>query len=55
MKLLRDSYADIVSLKWYEAILCMVIAIVLYVSSTHIFALGGLPLWPSRINVKGSS
>lgn len=33
MKLLQDSYAGIVSLKWYEAILCMVIAIVLYVSS----------------------
>jgi hypothetical protein len=55
MKLLQDSYAGIVSLKWYEAILCMVIAIVLYVSSTCLFALGGVPLWPSRIKVKGSS
>jgi hypothetical protein len=43
MKLLQDSYAGIVSLKWYEAILCMVIVIVLYVSSTCLFALGGLP------------
>jgi hypothetical protein len=43
MKLLQDSYAGIVSLKWYEAILCMVIAIVLYVSTTCLFALGAFP------------
>jgi hypothetical protein len=34
MKLLQDLYARAVSLKWYEVILYLLIAIVLYVSST---------------------
>ena len=38
MKLLQDSYAAFVSLKWYEAILFVLIAIVLYVSSACFIA-----------------
>jgi hypothetical protein len=58
MRLLQDSYADVLTLKWYEAVLCLLVAIVLYVRFDKLLRIAqtmGFYTSLSQINVMNSS